>query len=39
MLTQELIKKLDEFGFIQEFSADITMPAGEKIAFRASDAN
>jgi hypothetical protein len=34
MLTQELIERLDEFGLFQEFSADITMPAGEKIAFR-----
>ena len=34
MLTQELIKKLDEFGLFQEFSTDITLPAGEKIAFR-----
>jgi len=34
MLTQELIKKLDEYGLFQEFSTDITLPAGEKIAFR-----
>ena len=33
MLTQELIKKLDEFGLFQEFSTDITLPAGKKIAF------
>jgi hypothetical protein len=34
MLTQELIKRLDELDLFQEFSADITMPAGEKISFR-----
>jgi len=34
MLTQELIKKLDEFGLFQEFSADITLPAGEKFALK-----
>jgi hypothetical protein len=34
MLTQELIKKLDELSLFKEFSADITMPAGEKFAFR-----
>jgi hypothetical protein len=34
MLTQELLNKLDEFGLFQEFSADITLPAGEKVAFR-----
>ena len=34
MLTQELIKKLDEYGLFQEFSTDITLPAGGKIAFK-----
>ncbi|MCK5544634.1 MAG: SapC family protein [Desulfobulbaceae bacterium] len=34
MLTQELLNKLDEFGLFQEFTADITLPAGEKIALK-----
>ena len=34
LLTKELIKKLDEFNLLKEFSADITMPAGEKLGFR-----
>ena len=32
-ITQEFIKKLDELGLFKEFSADITMPAGEKLGF------
>jgi hypothetical protein len=34
LLTQELIKKLEEYGLFKDFAADITMPAGEKFAFR-----
>lgn len=34
MLTQELIKRLDELGLFQDFSADIAMQEGEKISFR-----
>ena len=33
LLTQEFIKKLDELGLFKEFSADITLPAGEKLGF------
>ena len=33
-LTKELIKRLDEFNLFKEFNADITLPAGEKIAFK-----
>ena len=32
-MTQEFIKKLDGLGLFKEFSADITMPAGEKLGF------
>ncbi|MDX1775682.1 MAG: SapC family protein [Desulfobulbales bacterium] len=34
MLTREFIKKLVEYNLLKDFSADITMPAGEKIGFR-----
>ena len=32
-ITEEFIKKLDGLGLFKEFSADITMPAGEKLSF------
>jgi hypothetical protein len=34
MFTQEFVKKLLEFNLLKDFSADITMPAGEKLGFR-----
>jgi hypothetical protein len=34
MLTQEFVKKLTEYNLLKDFSADITMPAGEKLGFR-----
>jgi hypothetical protein len=34
MLTQELIKRLDEFSLFKDFSADITLPEGEKVGFK-----
>ncbi|MBW1916201.1 MAG: SapC family protein [Deltaproteobacteria bacterium] len=33
LLTQEFIKKIDEFGLLKEFYANITMPEGEKLGF------
>lgn len=34
MFTQEFVKKLTEYNLLKDFSADITMPAGEKLGFR-----
>ena len=34
MLTQEFVKKLSEYNLLKDFTADITMPAGEKLGFR-----
>ena len=34
--TQEMISKLDELNLFKEFSADITMPAGEKLGFKGT---
>ncbi len=33
MLTQEFIKKLSAYNLLKDFTADITMPAGEKLGF------
>jgi hypothetical protein len=34
--TQEMIRKLDELNLFKEFTADITMPAGEKLGFKGT---
>jgi len=34
MITQEFIKKLSEYNLLKDFTADITMPAGQKIGFK-----
>jgi hypothetical protein len=34
MFTQEFVKKLSEYNLLKDFTADITMPAGEKLGFR-----
>jgi len=33
MFTQEFVKKLSEYNLLKDFTADITMPAGEKLGF------
>jgi len=34
MLTREFVKKLSAYNLLKDFTADITMPAGEKLGFR-----
>jgi len=36
LATQEMIRKLDELNLFKEFSADITLPAGEKLGFKGT---
>jgi len=34
MFTQEFVKKLSGYNLLKDFTADITMPAGEKLGFK-----